>query len=475
MSTTTNTFKIAEHRLPGLLAKIEKLNKRARKLGVDEIVVGAGEAFGEEHPVLEGVVETYVMVTVDGTSPKLNGYKFVATLEHVDGDVMLRTSPEFEGDLPKHFRSADPYNCDHCHTRRTRNETFVLQHDSGEFKQIGRNCLQDFLGGVSAQTLAARAELLFSACELASSEESEGGGGGSRSTTHLNTLTFLGMVALHVRKLGWTSRSAAGEGGRATVDGVLEVMFCRDAEMRRQYLRDGLGMGNVEDADVSTAEAALAWARNTFGGKAPNDRSDFEHNMATATKNDAFTMKSAGIVAYVIAGHAKAMERELARKLEAENLSASEHFGEVGKRTDFYARLIGLASFDGMYGTTWIHRFLTRDGNVVVWFASNRPTFSMVKDGEGMRQTTSADVEAINTRALSCCEVAVEVGEKEYLITGTVKKHDVRNGVKQTVMNRCTLWTDEGRVNNEIKLAKKAASEAKKAAKAAAKAAKEAA
>lgn len=474
MTTTNNTFMIPEWRLPELKAKIEKLNRRARKLGVPEVSIVEGERVVEDHPELEGVKIAYITTTIEGPAPVLNGYTFCATLEHVDGEVMLRTSPAFEGDLPKHFRTADPYNCDHCHTRRVRHETFVVKHESGDFKQIGRNCLVDFLGGKTAQAFAAAAEILLLAHDAAAGEESMGGSFGGGGNT-INIEYFLSLTALNIRKNGWLSRKVArdmGRDGTATADQVLGIMFCRDPMTRKQYERDGVAPSCITEEDRKLAADALNWARTEFSNKPVDDRNDFEHNMAVATKNDDFPNKAAGVVAYVVAGFQKHNEKLLLRKLEVEKLSGSQHFGEVGKRVDFYARLIKLTSIDGMYGTTWIHTFLTREGNVVVWFASNRPTFNVVptEDNRQLRDTDYVLKEGSNVIEkflVEYKEMAVEPGEKEYLITGTVKKHDERNGVKQTVMSRCTLWTDQGRETNEAKLARKAAREAKKVAKAA--------
>lgn len=40
-----------------------------------------------------------------------------------------------------------PGECDHCHTARHRSATYLIENDdTGEIKQVGKNCLKDFLG-----------------------------------------------------------------------------------------------------------------------------------------------------------------------------------------------------------------------------------------------------------------------------------------------------------------------------------------
>ena len=60
----------------------------------------------------------------------------------------------------------------------------------------------------------------------------------------------------------------------------------------------------------------------------------------------------------------------------------------------------------------------------------------------------------------------VENGQR-VVISASVKKHDEYKGVKQTILTRCTTWTDEGLALERAKQEKKAARDAKKAAKSA--------
>ena len=60
---------------------------------------------------------------------------------------------------------------------------------------------------------------------------------------------------------------------------------------------------------------------------------------------------------------------------------------------------------------------------------------------------------------------SIEIGETVTL-RGTVKRHDIRNGIAQTILTRCTVPTAVALALESEKAAKKAAREAKKAAKA---------
>ncbi len=107
---------------------------------------------------------------------------------------------------------------------------------------------------------------------------------------------------------------------------------------------------------------------------------------------------------------------------------------------------------EGNFGVTYITKLLTDEGNVAVWFASRPLNKIVVSTVNGVQYGD---------------EKLVEYGER-VVITGTVKKHDKREGVNQTVLSRCTVLTDEDIKQAEEKAAKKAAKAAKDAAKAAA-------
>ncbi|MBO6266973.1 MAG: hypothetical protein J6M06_01940, partial [Synergistaceae bacterium] len=92
--------------------------------------------------------------------------------------------------------------------------------------------------------------------------------------------------------------------------------------------------------------------------------------------------------------------REAAAQAEAK---ASEHVGSVGQRITVSAATAKLlTSWEGTYGTTYLYKFTDESGNVFIWYAS-RP----INVADGMT------------------------------LKGTVKDHNERDGVKQTVLTRC--------------------------------------
>jgi hypothetical protein len=457
------TYWVPEVNLPELRTKLDKLANKARRLGVGTITYAIGEP--ENRPYVRYQTEDgsrystyeslsaemraklnpanliyfrFFPVAVTGTTPRLGGWSFVATLQHLKDDTgatlnLLRVVPGFMEKLPESYRHADASNCDHCcRTIRTRKDTFIVRNDAtGEYQQVGRHCTQDFLGGKDPHAVAAFLESLFHA-QAAAEEMSEGSFGGGRQQESYNLSAFLTQVAAVVRVFGWVSRGKAraaaerGEGGlTATADVVLEVLgpppFGGQARAEWNKLREQVA---PIEADKLLAEAALDYAREVLSNKP--DRDDYEHNLYVATTQPAITPRLAGITASLIPYHLRNVERMTERATAVE----SQHVGIVGERSDFVVKTLKVIPIETDYGTSFLHKFITADGNLLTWFASTNPE--------------------------------VEIG-KEYQITAMVKKHDEYKGVKQTGVSRVVVWTEEGRRQAEEKAAKKAEKEAKKA------------
>jgi hypothetical protein len=118
-----------------------------------------------------------------------------------------------------------------------------------------------------------------------------------------------------------------------------------------------------------------------------------------------------GFVAYAPVAYNKYIKRcEELKQREADaaiERERSEYVGEVGERLTIKTKTVKiLTSWETQYGTTWLYKFVDENDNVFVWFASSP------FDGRD--------------------ELVTE-------IKATVKDHNERDGVKQTVLTRCKV------------------------------------
>lgn len=411
MNATENeaqTYRIPEDNLPRLYTQIEKLNKRARKLGVAEISL---EHLSEElteirdpndpiDPLRVIGYRKWITLRVDGETPRLAGWAFLARLSHVEGGTLVLNVPGAE--VPERFRTAEPL-CEHCGTIRRRNDTFVLRHEDGTIKQVGRNCLADFLGHANPEMLARAAEWLISIHALAGAlEEGDVDDYYRDNSPHYYHLgSYLTYVAACIIKNGWVSKGRARDTYEtSTADEALSAMYPSSYLSLAQ--REDLPRPN--EADDELAQAALDWAAGLTDEQVTND---YLHNLRVLASAGVVDSRGLGLGASTIVAYQKAMEREVQNRIRREQRGNSEHFGEVKKREVFTLTFTGWSEFEGNYGTTYVMRFVDATGNEAVWFASR-------------------------------AQQDMSVGST-YEVKATVKAHNVRNEIKQTILTRCKV------------------------------------
>lgn len=384
----------------GLLA----LQKRGQKKGLPALTWSWGKVRVEEEVIPSsdgvGVMRSHrkvarVPLTLVGGCPKFAGWKFVAVLQHLDDENIVRSVGNAE--VPAMYRTRGPA-CDHCRQMRRRNDTYVLRHEDGRYVQVGSTCLDDFLGCNDALKLAAHAELIACASDLGSGGELGLGGSSGRASSFL-LQEFLPLVAWEVRTLGWVSRTAAKErGGIATADHSLRCMldetFCRKAG------------ADPNAEDVAEAIEAEKWAESLTDAQVDAERGDYLHNLRAVARTGLGTNRTAGIAASMITAHQRHVAAERLHAERAKLPQADTHVGTVGKRETFLVTLEFVTGYEGRYGYTTVLKFRTDEGALLVWKASS---------------TTLA---------------RADVGKK-YTLVGTIKKHDEYQNQKQTLVTRC--------------------------------------
>jgi len=362
---------IATWKVPDVEKKIDALNRKAKKLGLPSVMMELGEE-----------------------SVRIDGWQLVAVLDHGIGEKPVIRSVEGT-ELPERYRDAKPI-CDHCGYDRRRKDTFILEHISqAEYRQVGRTCLGDYLGGNTAQAIIAYAAWIgqFGLMMDKWREPDDPYGPRGREEARWDLEGFLAYTAAEIRKNGWVSRSQAKEqvGEFATADAVLETLWKRPTE-REEAERQLTDEMRVE------AKAAVAWAA---GLEADND---YLHNIRVIAEAGWTNARNAGFAASILTSYRRAMDREIETKLAAERSADAGYFGEPGKRIrGITVRIAGLREIAGNYGPTTIVTMRTREGHNLKWFASGYPNLDR---------------------------------DESYLVDLTVKGHEVYQGAMQTRVNR---------------------------------------
>jgi hypothetical protein len=354
-------YRIYSRNFEGFKAQIAKLNVRCAKLGVPAIVIN--ELSVEEQEVKNelGVVvrvERWNIVELEGAQPKFQGWTLAAVVEHAEEGNILRKAPGCSVDLVN-FRQGAP-RCDHCKAIRNRKDTFIVLHEDGAQKQIGSNCIKDFLGHQDPHMLAKWAEICFSAGELASEAGDEGcEGWGRRGVEFVSCKAIVSLANAAIRNKGFVSGSAAkkayeerGQHLTTTADFVRTALHPNFSGPSPD--KEGVDFFTPIDQDREVTEKAIAYVLDTIGAQDPEKLSDFEHNLLMVCKCTSVEPRNIGLLAYVPEHYARSLERAA----EKANAAPEAYFGEVGKRfRDIELTYVKSTGWDSQYGYTYLHMF----------------------------------------------------------------------------------------------------------------------
>jgi hypothetical protein len=378
------TYTVPEGRLEWLQDKLASLAKRAAKLGVPapRLVVLAHrveERKDYDHPDWEGkprlVRSPVVDLRVEGEAPRLpGGWELFATLQHTEAGNLLRTVPGHEGGLPARFRTLGPEHCDHCGLPRNRKDTYVVAKD-GDFKQVGSQCIKDFLGHTEPERLAQWATMLESLRGALDEEDAFLRSGGAPEVYALEAVVALAAGA--VRAHGWVSKSQ--------VKAQIEAQGYSDFETTADRVRHNLdprwlakarekSPKDVITPDFDLAQKTLAYWAEYFATKSPYDFTDFDQNMKVVTGLADLDDRMIGYAAYLPQGYLKAQEREAQRAQERRERQAqgatSTFQGKVGERLPLDLTVTFVKYLPSDWGVSYLTKLADAGGNAYVWFAS---------------------------------------------------------------------------------------------------------
>lgn len=299
MTDDRTIFEIPAENLEKFEEQIAKLSKKSVKLigeTISPIIFGY-----DEKELSDGLTHRVYQVLLTADIPKLNGWTFVARLDHSnDTGTIVRMVPNTGVTLPDNYRNAVNTTCDHCNVNRYRRDTFVVfNEEANEFKQIGSTCLKDFFGHDPSK-IAKMAELLGYAYECGKAGENFVGG----DLRYIELQSYLEHAAAMVRKHGWVSGGVAFKNHGLT--------------STRQRASDSMlaHFTTITDDDRVLASEALEWASNLSSNEV---LSDYEHNVSVIANATMIEPRSMGLAASIVGVYFKNKTSALPKTIEVGN------------------------------------------------------------------------------------------------------------------------------------------------------------
>lgn len=402
------------------LDRMGKLNRRARKLNLPE---AKAEITGtSDHEIIRnGFPLRYKLYhfTVTHANTNIEGYDFAGYSEWmtVEGKpfTITHSLPGFEGQIPEKYKHDNDGHCDHCGSVRRRQRTYLLKSKvnvgNGMFKQVGRNCLADFLGGHSSKRISERFDFAAWMLDTLESplEDDDCGwsNGGFPPDAEVKVISLLSLSLAWIRNYGYISRKYVMDNPGCNKETTSSYMY---DILKNQYRFDPKihnvntwkPIPEITDEDRAKAQEIIDWLASS------TDSTEYMTNLRTFAQTGWCEYHHIGLMISAPVSY----ERHLGNLKEKAARPVSNYFGEVGKRYTMELTVVKRTPIDGQYGTTMLYLFNDASGNFYKWFCSG-------------------STDSIDTRTLREADVVS--------LIGTVKAHEEYKGSKQTSLTRCKV------------------------------------
>lgn len=397
----------------GFIEKIEKkmrtIENKCRKYGIEfhyeltgnEEYRDIKDSDGEFHKM------RYVEVFADGKA-QMNGWEWLASVERTEKGNLIHSATDVS--IPNKYYNSEPY-CEHCKKNVWRKYLYLVKNtETGAIKQVGRGCLKDYTHGLSAEAVAFY-QSLFTGLEEAEAEEPSMGGYGFGNAEYYDAEEVTRFMSETIRHFGFVPKNdeykmptSARAGQFYDVAHNRRRGYTQELWNEIKASMEKVGFNAESPEAVKEAHEALAWI-----AEQDDSNSSYIHNLKLVCSMKQVKAWHYGIIASLIPTWNKSLVREAEKKAAQAAEAHSEFVGKIGERITFKVHSTKVVtSWETDYGTMWLVKFVSEEGNVFMWKAS---TLNALPD----------DFSEIKT------------------VTGTVKNHDEFRGIKQTFVNRCNV------------------------------------
>jgi hypothetical protein len=241
----------------------------------------------------------------------------------------------------------------------------VLRNEKGEYKQIGRNCLADFLGSTDPADQIALFSDWSSVVQSLGEDDDYYGGGRGQSTIEI--VSYLAGALAVIRKYGFVPKSKSEEWGKQPTSYVLDAYFFVMSK-EDQKLRNEVN-AVVKPDDGEKAREILDWAKDQ---KNKTDVSDYLWNISAAAERLLVDRKTAGLVASMPSAYERAMGKKMEKERdEKKSDDAPEVTLKPKDKFEGVLTVLKTPRWSNDYGLTVLHIMEDEHGRIYKWKASN--------------------------------------------------------------------------------------------------------
>lgn len=303
--------------------------------------------------------------------------------------------------VPSNYFTSNPCSCDYCKTDRKRNKTYlVVNQETGEWKQLGKECLKLFVTGIDIDAIATFESFIKEAEDIANPGDEFFY---SRRFKFIKVADALALACAVYRERGYlATRDVAGNSNDLCNKNIVQ----RKLTQQYGYDSDLLNITNSTRSEIDAMSFQTDIdTKYTISDieQLPDD--PYYNNLKVIVANEYVPLNKLGFLASI----PKAIDRyqeEKRRQEEKEKLAAeSNYLGSVGEKISVnFVSGREVACCETQFGLLHIYEFKDSNGNTVIW-----------------KSSSNKDIPESGT------------------VTGTVKSHEEYDGIKQTVILRAKI------------------------------------
>ena len=314
--------------------------------------------------------------------------------------------------VPSKYFTVNPCTCDYCKTNRKRNKTYlVVNRETGEWKQLGKECLKLFVTGIDVDAIATF-ESFIKEAEDASNPGDEFFY--NRRARFVEVQRALELAQAATKMFGFVAtRDSVGDRNVLSTKNIVQAKILKEIG----YQNDLLNIDSSDREKINLAVAKLTVYLESAEESISNDiialretvtelpDEPYYNNLKTVLANEYVPIDKLGLLVSAPKAISRYYELKKIQEEKEKLAKSSNYIGSVGEKISVnFISGREVACCETQFGPLHIYEFKDANGNTVVW-----------------KSSSSKDI------------------PESGIVAGTVKAHEEYNGIKQTVILRAKI------------------------------------
>lgn len=314
--------------------------------------------------------------------------------------------------VPSKYFTTNSCTCDYCKTNRKRNKTYlVVNQETGEWKQLGKECLKLFVTGIDVDAIATFESFIKEAEDAANPSDEFFY---NRRVRFVEVQRALELAQAATKMFGFVAtRDNAGDRNVFSTKNIVQAKILKEMGCSS----DLLNIDNTEREKINLAVAKLTAYLTTAEESISNDIIDlretvtefpdepYYNNLKTVLANEYVPLDKLGLLVSAPKAISRYYELKKMQEEKEKLAKSSNYIGEIGEKISVnFISGREVACCETQFGILHIYEFKDVNGNTVIW-----------------KTSSGKDI------------------PENGVITGTVKAHEEYDGIRQTVILRAKI------------------------------------